>query len=234
MLRLPKAVRLRGTSSLLGISSTNRVSTHAYTTLSSASHNKLVHAGKPLITLGRDRKLSATFSTQSQGLRKVMWTDYCYDLIWDLEVKRMMETNCRPIPDRDDLIDHAMFAFDMSNPFGDIDDQNCVIVFERAVATTDFEEWFTHEKMNAAASFLTMEAAIVQKELHKVVVPDGQTVSPIYISSPLGTKLTSHRPSGLYWSDSTITIKRIDPPTPTSTSRSSSLTLRTQKRLRLD
>jgi hypothetical protein len=163
MLRLPKAVRVRGTSALTCISSTSKTNTLPFTTMGSAGYSKLVHAGKTSITLARDRKLSATFSTQSQGLRKVMWTDYCYDLIWDLEVKRMMETNCRPIPDGNDLIDHAMFAFDMSNPFGDIDDQNCVIVFERAVATTDFEEWITHEKMNAAASFLTTEAAIVQK-----------------------------------------------------------------------
>jgi hypothetical protein len=181
MLHLRKAVRFRGVSSLVGISSTSKTNTHPFTTLGSANRSKLIRPETPSMTLARDKKLSAAFSTQSPGLRKVMWTDYCYDLIWDLEVKRMMETNCRPIPDGDDLIDHAMFAFDCSNPFGDIDDQNCVIVFERAVATTEFEDWITHDKMNAAAGFLTKEAAIVQKELNKAVVPDGQTVSHTHI-----------------------------------------------------
>jgi hypothetical protein len=161
MLRLPKAVRLRGTSSLIGTSSTNRVSTHYFTTLGSAGRSKLVHAEKPSITLARDKKLSAAFSTHSSGLRKTIWVD----LTW----AEMREYDSHA----------ARLAFEKSNPFNDSKAHNCVIVFQyppRGFPCSVVQ-------ISSAYGFGEREADIVQKELNKVVEAAGKTAVSCMASS---------------------------------------------------
>jgi hypothetical protein len=153
MLRLPKAVRLRGTSSLLGISSTSKINTLPFTTVGSASRSKLVHAGKPSITLGRDSKLTAAFSTHSGGLRKAIWVD----LTW----AEMREYNSHA----------ARLAFEKSNPFNDPKAHNCAIVFQyppRGFPCSVVQ-------ISSAHGFGEGEATIVQKELNKVIEAAGNT-----------------------------------------------------------
>jgi hypothetical protein len=161
MLRLPKAVRLRDTSFLLGISSTNRFSTHPFTTLGSAGRSKLVYAEKPSITLAHDSKLTAAFSTHSGGLRKAIWVD----LTW----AEMREYDSHA----------ARLAFEKSNPFNDPKAHNCVIVFRSP------PRGFPCSIVQIASAYGLgeREADILQKELNKVVEAAGKTTVSCMASS---------------------------------------------------
>jgi hypothetical protein len=157
MLRLPKSVRLRGASSFAKISATSRVSTHLYTTLGSAGRSKLIHAGKPSITLARVSKFSAAFSTHSSGLGKAIWVDSTW--------AEMREYDSHA----------ARLAFEKSNPFNDPKAHNCVIVFQ--YLRRGFH--CSVVQISSAYGFGEREADIVQRELNKVVEAAGKIVSYI-------------------------------------------------------
>jgi hypothetical protein len=112
-------------------------------------------------------KNTAAFSTRSHGLRKIMLTDY------KLGVKRCSESSL------------ARHAFDESNPFDDPEAQNCMAYIDA-------------ENRYLDSSYVWIkEAAIVDRELSKLVEAAGKKVRQSRHLDHIETRLTPSRQNGL-------------------------------------
>lgn len=184
---LQKTVRIRATSALTSISTINKVNTHSRTTLLTAHRSKLIRA--------HDIPFSAPFSAHSHGLRKIMSTEYtCADLYQSSD-KRFV-VNARSSIDTESSLgagpdDAARFAFEQSNPFGDPEAHNCLIVFEHVVED-GFRIYGYIVKEHIAAGFLQTKAKILQDGLNNAVRAAGKSVSWIHILCYTGIVVQLH------------------------------------------
>jgi hypothetical protein len=103
----------------------------------------------PPITLTRN-KILAAFSTRSHGLRKIMFTD--------LELGNKVQYKQRAKPS------FTRCFIDQGDPFGDSEAQNCMAFID------------TENRYLDSSYIWTNEAAVVQRELNKLVTAAGKTV----------------------------------------------------------
>lgn len=103
----------------------------------------------PPFTLVHTRRLAA-FSTRSHGLRKIMFTD--------LELGNKVQYKQRAKPS------FTRCFLDQGDPFGDPEAQNCMAFID------------TENRYLDSSYIWTNEAAVVQRELNKLVTAAGKTV----------------------------------------------------------
>jgi hypothetical protein len=148
MLHLRPGIRVPGISTFPRPSKSITEHFRVQTTVLSA--NSKIYTQMPPITLTRNRKLAA-FSTRSHGLRKIMFTDLeLWNKVQYKKRSRHSFTQC---------------FLDQSDPFDDLEAQNCMAFID------------TKDRYLDSSYIWTDEAAVVQRELNKLVTAAGKTVS---------------------------------------------------------
>lgn len=138
---------------ILGISNLSRTSRpiieHVRLQITVLSAKSKTCMQVPPITLAHNKTLAA-FSTRSHGLRKIMFTD--------LELGNKVQYKQRVKPS------FTRCFLDQGDPFGDSEAQNCMAFID------------TENRYLDSSYIWTNEAAVVQRELNKLVKAAGKTV----------------------------------------------------------
>lgn len=148
MLHFRHGIRISGISTFPRTSKAIREHIRSHTTVLSVNSKPCTQV--PPITLTHNKKLAA-FSTRSHGLRKIMFTDL------ELGNKVQYKQRFRP--------SFTQCFLDQSDPFGDPEAQNCMAFID------------TENRYLDSSYVWTEEAAVVQRELNKLVSVAGKTVS---------------------------------------------------------